>query len=311
MDPTIYYRFRDEHLTNEDQSYYLQDKMLDISIRVRVPKSSPHYNTVPDNVYRYRASFGYSRGQYIATFRMIKPKKVSFDNLNYNESCITALKYAFAKPSGITYITGPTGSGKSSTLAACINDFTVKDQVLDNKMIITLEDPIENIFNNTKTVRVCQKELHQDFMDWDLGIKQALREHPNFILIGECRTKVVICSAIEAARTGHQTATTAHSDDVGGTVGRLFYHLDNDKNLCLDLLLQLNLILSQKMIKSSDKYIVDTQYLIFDNDIVEILLDRLSDPNANIKMEINKIIRNPEYQKAGIAKDWSFPELHR
>lgn len=302
--------FYDKYILNELNAGYVRQKLLDTSVAVRVPETSPNYGKYPNNVYRYRVSFGFSEEKNVATFRMIKPDQPTFDTINYNEKCVEALRKAYKKSSGICYETGPTGSGKSTTMAACINTFTQPGEILDNKVFITLEDPIENIFSSTDSVKISQKELGKDFLTFGMGIKAALREHPNIIIVGECRDKEVICAAIEAARTGHVTCTTFHASDVAGTVNRLLYHLDNDKNLSLDLILQLNIILSQKMLKSNGKYLVDTQFLLFEDEITARLVELLDDPDANLSKEINKMIQDPELQAKGLVKDWDYKELH-
>jgi twitching motility protein PilT len=194
-------------------------------------------------------------------------------------------------------------------MAATINSFSTPGGILDNKVIITLEDPIENEFDSTESVRVVQKELGKDFRTFALGIKASLREHPNMIIVGECRDKEVICAAIEAARTGHITSTTFHAADVAGTVNRLLYHLDNDKNLSLDLIMQLNIILSQKMLKQEGKYLVDTQYLLFTPQVREMLSNTLK-AGGDLSEQINKMIADPQYQAIGWVKDWDYKHLH-
>ena len=303
-------KFYSDYILNELNAIYVRQKLLDTSVAIRVPETSPNYGKFKDNQYRYRSSFGFSEEKNTATFRMIKPEQPTFDTINYDKTCVEALKKAYSKPSGICYCTGPTGSGKSTTMAACINTFTRPGGILDNKVFITLEDPIENMFENTDSVKISQKELGKDFLTFGLGIKAALREHPNIIIVGECRDKEVICAAIEAARTGHVTSTTFHASDVAGTINRLLYHLDNDKNLSLDLILQLNIILSQKMLKQNGQYLVDTQYMLFDDQITRILVDLLDRPDANLASEINKIIADPYFQQAGLVKDWSYKHLH-
>lgn len=302
--------FYNQYILNELNAGYVRQKLLDTSVAIRVPEDSPNYGKFPNNQYRYRVSFGFSKERNTATFRMIKPEQPTFDTINYDKTCVQALRRAYQKPSGICYCTGPTGSGKSTTMAACINTFTKPGEILDNKVFITLEDPIENMFDSTDSVRISQKELGKDFLTFGLGIKAALREHPNIIIVGECRDKEVICAAIESARTGHVTSTTFHASNVAGTINRLLYHLDNDKNLSLDLILQLNIILSQKMLKQNGRYLVDTQYMIFDEPITGILVELLDNPNANLAAEINKMIADPGFQQAGLVKDWSYKHLH-
>ena len=302
--------FYDKYILNELNASYVRQKLLDTSVAIRIPETSPNYGKYPNNVYRYRVSFGFSEERNVATFRMIKPEQPTFDTINYNDKCVAALRKAYSQPSGICYMTGPTGSGKSTTMAACINTFTKPGEILDNKVFITLEDPIENLFSNTNSVKICQKELGKDFIDWGMGIKAALREHPNIIVVGECRDKEVICAAIEAARTGHITSTTFHASDVAGTVNRLLYHLDNDRNLSLDLILQLNIILSQKMLKHNGKYLVDTQFMVFDDTVTKMLIEMLENPDTNIAKAINSMISDPSLIERGVVKDWDYKELH-
>ena len=300
--------FYDQYILNEYNAFYVRDKLLDISVSIRIPDNSPNYMKYPSNMYRYRVSFGWSENKQIATFRMIKPDVITFDNINYNEKCITALKEAFKHKTGINIFTGPTGSGKSTTMSACINTFTQPGNILNDKVIITLEDPIENVYHSTDNVKIHQKELTRDFMSFALGIKASLREHPNIIIVGECRDKEVICAAIEASRTGHSVYTTFHADDVGGTISRMCYHLDNDRNLSFDLIMQLNIILSQRMLKRDDRYLVDTQYLLLNLDITKHLIKIIENPNLNVANEVKELVQRQDLQEAGLAKDWDYPD---
>lgn len=193
----------------------------------------------------------------------------------------------------------------STTLAATIN--TYSQNVLDNSFLLTLEDPIENSFKPSETFHVLQQELNIDFKDFPSGIKQSLRMHPNWILVGEMRDKTSITSCIEASRSGHGIFSTFHASDVAGTVSRLMYHLDNDINLCYDLITNLGLIVSQKLIKSTNRYIVDTQYMRFNDVITKEIIDILfSGKETNIALEINKLMENKEYQRLGYIKGWSY-----
>lgn len=302
-----WYNYYQDAVSNELNADYVRTKTLDTSVEINVPMDSENYKQGIYS-YKYRVNFGFSDQYPIATFRMIKPKKITFDTINFNKKCAEALKVAYSQKTGICIESGPTGSGKSTTLAACINTFTEPDNVLDNKVIITLEDPIENEFYSTDHVRITQKELGKDFLAFDLGIKSALREHPNLIIVGEMRDKEVICTAIEAGRTGHLVTTTFHASDVGGTVSRILYHLDNDKNLSFDLISQLNIIIAQRMLKRDDKYLIDTQYLLFNKAITNHLIKIIEDPNLNVAVEVNNLIKQPQLIEAGLAKDWDYPD---
>lgn len=302
-------KFYDIHVLNELNAKYVRQKFLDVSVLIRIPDNSPNFGIFDSNYYRYRASFAFSDERNIATFRMIRPNKPTFDTINYPKQCEQALHKALQISSGITYCTGPTGSGKSTTMAACINTFTEKDDILDNNVIITLEDPVENEFLSTTSVKIIQKELDKDFKDFALGIKNALREHPTTVIIGECRDKETIVAAISASRTGHRVMTTIHSTDVPGTVARLLYYLDNDKNLSYDLIINLNLIMSQKLIKSDDGYLVDTQYMFLNDEVTKILLNAV-DNEENISVIIQNIIKDAYFLESKVVKDWDYADKH-
>lgn len=310
IDKDTWATFYNKYILNELNAGYVRQKLLDTSVAIRVPETSPNYGIYPNNVYRYRVSFGFSEERNTATFRMIKPEKPTFDTINYNPICVEALKKAYSKPSGITIFTGPTGSGKSTTMAACINTFTQPGGILDNKVGLTMEDPIEQTFDSTNSVRIVQQELGKDFISFAMGIKASLRAHPNFILVGEARDKEVICAICEAAMTGHSTTATFHASSVSGTISRLLHHLDNDSNMSMDLILQLNLILSQKMIKQNDKYLVDTQFLLFTEDITNKLIEIIETPDASIAVEVDKLVHDSNLQAQQIVKDWDYKELH-
>lgn len=295
--------FADNYISSEANAEYVRNKMLDTAIEVRIPDDSPFYGKYDSNYFRYRASFGFSQNKNTATFRMIKPESPSFSTINYPVECKNVLHKALNKKTGITMFTGPTGSGKTTSLVACMNDFTKSGEILDNKMIITLEDPIEYVFNDTQSVRFMQKELGKDFKSFALGIKQALREHPNMVNVGECRDKEVIVAAIEACRTGHGVVTSFHAADVPGTIARMSFYLD-DKDMIYDLIINLNLIISQRLEPSNDRYVVKTQFMLFNDDITKQILAIL-DSGKNISVEIEKMFHDPNLISQGLVKDWS------
>ena len=301
----VWSKFEELHISNELHDGYVHDKMLDTSVKIRIPEENMHFGKYDTNYFRYRVSYGFSGEKNIATFRMIRPNKITFNTINYPKECEVALQKAYKNKSGIIIFAAPTGAGKTSTMSACINTFSEKNGVLDNKVIITLEDPIENLYTSTDTFKITQKELGKDFRTFSLGIKQALREHPSNIIIGEMRDKEVIGVTIEASRTGHLCTTTFHGSNVGGTISRILYYLDNDNMLSYDLIINLNMIISQKLIPSDNQYIVDTQYLLFNDEITRIILNSI-DNGKNIARTIETIIQNKDLQKLGYSKDWNF-----
>ena len=195
----------------------------------------------------------------------------------------------------------------SSTMAACINTFSQKGDVLDNTVWSTLEDPIEYRFESTDSFKITQKEMGEDFREFADGIKVALREHPNCILVGEIRDKYSISSAIEASRTGHLTMTTFHADDVAGTLRRLLYHLDNSSDLTYDLIANMRCIVSQHLIPQADRYLVDVEYLYFSPTIKRTILNGLKNGD-NINSIIDDIMSNKEFINSKEVRNWESAE---
>lgn len=135
------------------------------------------------------------------------------------------LLVSLSKPQGLICVTGPTGSGKSTTLQACLMEL---DRIKKN--IITIEDPIERIIPS-----ITQQQVTNRF-NWTTAIKSAMRQDPDIILIGEIRDKESACLALEASQTGHLVLTTLHSNDVFGIFDRLI-GLGVEKNLIRDNLI--------------------------------------------------------------------------
>ena len=191
----------------------------------------------------------------------------------------------------------------TTTMAACINTFSQRGEILDNTVWVTLEDPIEYKYNSTDSFKITQKEMGEDFRDFDDGIKLSLREHPNCILVGEIRDKKSISSTIEASRTGHLTMTTFHADDVCGTLRRLLYHLDNSSDLTYDLIANLRCIVSQHLIPSANKYLIDVEYLYFSPKIKQLILHGLRD-GKDINNLVEDIMSDESFIASKEVKQW-------
>jgi twitching motility protein PilT len=161
---------------------------------------------------RFRVNVFKQRGTYAIVMRVIPGRVPSFAELNLPEE----LKQIVGLRNGIVLVTGPTGSGKSSTLAAIID--------LINKQlsvhILTIEDPIEFLHAHQNCI-VHQRELHSDTTSFALALRAALRQAPKVILVGEMRDKETIEIALEAAETGHLVMSTLHTIDAAKTVERI------------------------------------------------------------------------------------------
>ena len=117
---------------------------------------------------------------------------------------------------GIIFVTGPTGSGKSTTLASLINQIIKKD----SKHIITIEDPVEYVFTSQKGI-ISQRQVEVDTNSFSSGIKYSLRQDPDVIFVGEIRDKETMEAALKAAETGHLVLTTLHTNDAVQTINRI------------------------------------------------------------------------------------------
>lgn len=299
----IWSKFAELYVSNERNDTYVHNKQLDLSVEIYIPEEKMLADMV--SKYRYRCALGFSETKNIATFRMIKPKLITFDTINYPKQCAEMLEKSLKEKSGIIIFSAKTGSGKSSTMAACINTFSQKGRILDNTVWVTMEDPVEYSFHCTESFKITQKEMGEDFRNFADGIKLSLREHPNCILVGEIRDRESISSTIEASRTGHLTMTTFHADDVAGTLRRLLYHLDNSPDLTYDLIANMRCIVSQHLIPQSDKYLVDVEYLYFSPTIKRTILHGLRD-GRDVNSIIEEIMQDETFIAKKEVKNWEF-----
>ncbi len=161
---------------------------------------------------RYRVNAHYQRGTVGLSMRAIRSEVPPLDDLNLPE-IISRLTYL---PRGLVLVTGDTGSGKSTTLAAMVQ--AMNDRY--RKHIITLEDPIEYAFQSNKCL-LEQRELGDDMPSFGSGLKHALRQDPDIILVGEMRDLETTALAISAAETGHLVLSTLHTVNASQTVERI------------------------------------------------------------------------------------------
>lgn len=294
-----------KYVLNELNAIYVRNKSLDLSVEVRMREDGPDFGKFDTNYYRYRCALAFSQEQNTATFRMIKPYIITFDNINYPEESRRAIEETIKKDGSLILFTGATGQGKSTTMAATIN--TYSKSLLNHKFILTLEDPIENTLITSDTFSVQQSELGRDFRSYPAGLKNALRLHPNYILLGEIRDSEVILTAIDGVKTGHGLVSTIHSGSVSGTIARLMYYLEGDTNSGYDLLTHLGLIVSQRIIKSDSGYIVDTQHLMFNEEVTNALVEIIfNKENSNISLEVEKLLKREDFIEKGYVKNWQF-----
>src|SRR5215210_5913193 len=182
-----------------------QQKHLEIKRQIDVSHSIPGLARFRVNVYFQRESLG-------AAFRMIPTELKTLEDLGLPAQLHQLAK----KPRGLVLVTGPTGSGKSTTLAAVIDEI---NRSRDDH-IMTIEDPIEFLHRHKRCV-VNQREIGPDAVSFSEALRGALRQDPDVILLGEMRDLETIATALTAAETGHLVFATLHTQDAPSTVDRL------------------------------------------------------------------------------------------
>ncbi|MBN1866377.1 PilT/PilU family type 4a pilus ATPase [Candidatus Sumerlaeota bacterium] len=191
---------------------------------------------------RFRVNAYYERSKMKIVLRSISLHIPSIDDLDLPET----LKRVSMLRRGMVLVTGATGSGKSTTLAAMIQYVNEKM----NRCIITIEDPIEYIYEN-KTSIVTQREVGVDVPDFNTGLVQALRQDPDVILIGEMRSSETMAVAIKAAQTGHLVFSTLHTINAVQTIERVLGSFPQDERELVreELSFNLKAAISQRLIR--------------------------------------------------------------
>ncbi len=199
-------------LTEEDvkelvnQTLNINQKEL-LEVNKEVDLSYAHENKA-----RFRVNAYNERGRLAAAYRLIPTRIKTIEELQ-----LPSTLYEFTRMSqGLFLVTGPTGSGKSTTLAAMLQEINANY----SKHILTIEDPIEYVYSEAQAL-VDQRELGQDTHDWNIAMRSALRQDPDVVLIGEMRDFETIQSAITTAETGHMVFATLHTNSAAQSIDRI------------------------------------------------------------------------------------------
>jgi len=203
-----------ECLTSQDTNYIANEIMgkNETSVQKLEKEGSADLSYGVTGVARFRVNIFKQRGSCAIVMRVVPDKIPGFDELHLPST----LKEIVHLRNGVVLVTGPTGSGKSSTLAAIL------DKMNEEKAyhILTIEDPIEFLHRHKKAT-VHQRELHSDTPTFALALRAALRQAPKVILVGEMRDRETIEIALEASETGHLVMSTLHTIDAAKTVERI------------------------------------------------------------------------------------------
>jgi twitching motility protein PilT len=194
---------------------------------------------------RFRVNIFRQRGSYAIVMRVIPEGIPGFAQLNLPAQ----LREIVQLHTGIVLVTGPTGSGKSSTLAAILDEMNTEKAY----HILTIEDPIEFLHRHKKAT-IHQRELHTDTPTFSLALRAALRQAPKVILVGEMRDRETIEIALEAAETGHLVMSTLHTIDASKTVERIVgvFPLSDQQSIRTRLGKAFRYIVSQRLLPRLD-----------------------------------------------------------
>ena len=198
------------------------------------------------NDYRFRCNAYYTKGKIAIAFRLLDNKIKTLEQLNLPSSFNQFSSYN----QGLVLITGPTGEGKSTTLASMINDINLNQ----SKHIITIEDPIEYMYPIAKSI-VSQRELYQDTHSWTIALKAALREDPDVVLVGEMRDYDSIQLVLTIAETGHLVFSTLHTGTTPEAINRIIdvFPSHQQEQVRLQLSSVLKVVVAQRLLPTIDR----------------------------------------------------------
>jgi twitching motility protein PilT len=197
------------------------------------------------NVARFRVNCFFQRGSISAAFRLIPQEILGLEQLGLP----MVLEEFTRKPRGFVLVTGPTGSGKSTSLASMVD--LINEERSDH--ILTIEDPIEFLHKHKKCL-VNQREVGSDAIDFSSALTSALREDPDVILVGEMRDLETISTALTAAETGHLVFATLHTQSTAQTVDRIIdvFPPHQQQQVRMQLSIALQGIVTQQLLPTSD-----------------------------------------------------------
>jgi len=269
-------------LTEKQKAKFEEELELDFSFEI-------------PGVARFRANYYYEREHLAAVFRIIPPRPLSLDELN----APAVFKELIKREKGLILVTGPTGSGKSTTLAAMLNEINENYK----KHIITIEDPIEFVHPNKKSL-FSQREVGRDTKSFLNALRAALREDPDIILIGEMRDKETIAAAITAAETGHLVFGTLHTSSADQTINRIVnvFPAEEQDQIRTQLSMALAAVISQALLPKIGGGRVAVQEIMVNNPAISNLIRENKIQQIYSQMQLNQAATGMQTQNQVLAE---------
>ena len=231
---------------------------------------------------RFRANYYYTmNGELAAAFRVIPLKIPSLDELN----CPSIFKEITKREKGLVLVTGPTGSGKSTTLAAMLNEINHSE----HRHIITIEDPVEFVHENQRSL-FSHRNVGEDTKSFANALKYSLREDPDVILVGEMRDRETISTAITAAETGHLVFGTLHTNSSVQTVNRIVDSFEGPEQVQIRNMLSTSLyaVISQSLLPKRGGGRIAIHEILINNSAISNLIRENKLHQIYSQMQLNQ-----------------------
>lgn len=255
--------------------------------------------------HRYRVNLYYVKGEVAGAFRLISTTIPSALDLGLPEILMNLPN----SRQGFVLVTGPTGEGKSTTIASLVNQINMKE----SRHILTIEDPIEYVYPMGRSL-VSQRELSQDTHSWSVALKSALREDPDVVVVGEMRDYETIQSALTIAETGHLVFSTLHTNSVPQTIDRIVdvFPPNQQNQVRIQLAASLKAIVSQRLLPTIDgNGRIPACEILFNNNAVAStirdgkthLIDNIMETSSEEGMVLMEKALSQLYFEGKISKD--------
>jgi twitching motility protein PilT len=244
----ILHRVEGPPCTNEDTEELMRSISSDDHVQQVREHGTADFGFAFGDMARFRVSVFKERGQFAMVLRQIPNRLLTLEQIGLPRQTIMNLLY---KPRGLILVTGPTGSGKSTTLASMIDIINIERE---DAHIVTIEDPIEYYHYHKKAV-VTQREVHVDVPSFAEALRRVLRQDPDIILVGEMRDLETIEAAITAAETGHLVFGTLHTTGAAKTIDRIVnaFPMNQQEMIRIQLSTVLQAVISQLLLPRCDK----------------------------------------------------------
>jgi twitching motility protein PilT len=252
---------------------------------------------------RFRTNLFQQRGEYCLAMRYVKTQIPSFEQLGLLE----ILKRIAESPRGIVLLSGATGCGKSTTLAAMIEHINSGFK----KHIITLEDPIEFVFEDNQSV-IEQREIGLDTLSFEQGLKHILRQDPDIIMVGEMRDSISFSAAMTAADTGHLVLSTVHTTNSAQAVGRIldFFKPDERDQVRRQLAATLRAVVCPRMVTTISGSVTPALEIMINTPTVRKLIEesRIEKLPAAIETGVDDGMQNFNQALYNLVRDRKITE---